>query len=127
MSAVKRVGKAVDRAIDAAGRKTSRGRTNKASREVSTSAYGSNRQAAGQDQDAGEVAVVLATGRAIEKALGLATWFERRGDCQVGLRTRSVAAVDDVIMPETSDMDDENDDQTRIRMVSCLEVGVRLR
>jgi ribonuclease P/MRP protein subunit POP7 len=93
----------------------------------------------------GEV-VVLGTGRAIEKTLNVAAWFQKQNDCRVSLRTRSVAAVDDVVLgnaknadgdwdadvdPDDADAeqegDDEAEDHSRVRMVSCLEVAVRLR
>jgi ribonuclease P/MRP protein subunit POP7 len=89
--------------------------------------------------------VVLGTGRAIEKTLNVAAWFQRQPDCRVNLRTRSVAAVDDVVLgtgdeeskevdPEEADgeMEEEGDaadvkDYARVRMISCLEVAVWLR
>lgn len=101
----------------------------------------------GADGSVGEV-VVLGTGRAIEKTLNVAAWFQRQNDCLVSLRTRSVAAVDDVVLggaktaagdgewdadadPEDADMEQERggevEDHSRVRMVSCLEVAVRLR
>lgn len=101
----------------------------------------------GNDGGDGEV-IVLGTGRAIEKTMNVAAWFQRQNDCRVSLRTRSVAAVDDVVLggakhadgdwdadadadPDDADAeqedDDETEDHTRIRMVSCLEVAVRLR
>ena len=95
----------------------------------------------------GEV-VVLGTGRAIEKTLNVAAWFQRQSDCRVSLRTRSVTAVDDIVLgggknadgdwdadgdPDDADAEQEGDDEaeaedhSRVRMVSCLEVAVRLR
>jgi ribonuclease P/MRP protein subunit POP7 len=89
--------------------------------------------------------VVLGTGRAIEKTLNVAAWFQRQPDCKVNLRTRSVAAVDDVVLgtgdEESKELDpDEADgemeeggdgadveDYARVRMISCLEVAVWLR
>lgn len=89
--------------------------------------------------------VVLGTGRAIEKTLNVAAWFQRQPDCKVNLRTRSVAAVDDVVLgtgdEESKELDpDEADgemeeggdgadveDYARVRKISCLEVAVWLR
>jgi len=101
----------------------------------------------GSEGSDGEV-IVLGTGRAIEKTLNVAAWFQRQSDCRVSLRTRSVAAVDDIVLgggknadgdwdadadPEDADEEQEGDDEaeagdhSRVRMVSCLEVAVRLR
>lgn len=78
---------------------------------------------------AGAEVLVLGTGRAIEKTLNVAAFFNRQKDCRVSLRTRTIGAVDDVIMGEAEGGDDEEaeEDQARVRMVSCLEVVVRLR
>ncbi|RYP42004.1 hypothetical protein DL767_000635 [Monosporascus sp. MG133] len=75
-------------------------------------------------EDAGEV-LVLATGRAIEKAVNVASFFQKQRDCVVQLRTTSVGAVDDVIVE--GDEEFPVGDETRKRMVSCLEVSIRLR
>lgn len=114
-----------------------------------TSGRGNNDSDSGQDGSneggEGEV-IVLGTGKAIEKTLNVAAWFQRQNDCRVSLRTRSVAAVDDVVVgtaknadgdwdadadPDDADAepegDDEAEDHSRVRMVSCLEVAVRLR
>ncbi|RYO85562.1 hypothetical protein DL766_007543 [Monosporascus sp. MC13-8B] len=75
-------------------------------------------------EDAGEV-LVLATGRAIEKAVNVASFFRKQGDCVVQLRTTSVGAVDDIIAE--GDEEFPAGDETRKRMVSCLEVSIKLR
>lgn len=75
-------------------------------------------------EDSGEV-LVLATGRAIEKAVNVGSFFQKQRDCIVQLRTRSVAAVDDVVIEGEEDF--PFGDETRKRMVSCLEVSIRLR
>lgn len=106
-----------------------------------------NGQAGSHEGSDGEV-VVLGTGRAIEKTLNVAAWFQRQNDCHVSLRTRTVAAVDDIVLGHAKDADadwdadadadpnetygdqerdDEAEDHSRVRMVSCLEVAVRLR
>lgn len=115
-----------------------------AGRNTSTSGDG---QGGGDEGSEAEV-IVLGIGRAIEKTMNVAAWFQRQNDCRVSLRTRSVAAVDDVVLggakhadgdwdadadadPDDADAeqegDDEAEDHSRIRMVSCLEVAVRLR
>ena len=85
---------------------------------------------AGRGGDGAEV-VVLGTGRAIEKTLNVAAWFNRQKDYRVSLRTRTLGAVDDVVMPETKNGEEDNGeggvDQARVRMVSCLEAVVTLR
>ncbi|RYP74034.1 hypothetical protein DL771_003223 [Monosporascus sp. 5C6A] len=75
-------------------------------------------------EDAGEV-LVLATGRAIEKAVNVASFFQKQRDCVVRLRSTSVGAVDDVIAE--GDEEFPMADETRKRMVGCLEVSIRLR
>ena len=75
-------------------------------------------------EESGEV-LVLATGRAIEKAVNVASFFQKQRDCIVQLRTRSVAAVDDVVVEGEEDF--PFGDETRKRMVSCLEVSIKLR
>lgn len=65
---------------------------------------------------------VLGTGRAVEKTLSLASWFEQEGDCNVVLRTRTVGTVDDVIVDEG-----EGEDESRVRKMSCLEVVITLK
>ena len=50
---------------------------------------------AGKGRDPEEV-VLKATGRAIEKALGLALFFQGQEDCRVMVRTGSVGVVDDI-------------------------------
>lgn len=86
---------------------------------------GEDGAAGGADKGGAEV-VVVGTGRAIEKTLNVAAWFDRQKDCRVNLRTRTIGAVDDV-MKEAESGEDDEDDQARVRMVSCLEVVVRLR
>ena len=67
-----------------------------------------------------EVAV-LGTGKAIQKCLGVASWFANEKDCVVCVRTRTVGTVDDVIVEG-----DEAEDMSRVRRVSALEVVIRL-
>lgn len=74
--------------------------------------------------DTGATAVTVAgSGRAVDKTLRLAGWFEQRGDCVVELRTATVGTVDDVRL----EGDDGADDESRVRRLSCLEVVVRLK
>ena len=73
----------------------------------------------------GKEVLIMGTGRAIEKTLNIAAWFNRRREYKVALRTRTVGVIDDLIVEEDGDQEDVGD--SRVRMVSCLEVGVRLR
>ncbi|KAK1478983.1 hypothetical protein CABS01_14667 [Colletotrichum abscissum] len=45
-------------------------------------------------------AIVLGTGRAIEKVLSIAAWFTEQSDCEVEVRTKTVGTVDDVVLEE---------------------------
>ncbi|KAF4124418.1 Alba [Geosmithia morbida] len=70
---------------------------------------------------------VVGTGRAVDKTLRLAGWFEQQGDCVVHLRTRTVATVDDVIVDACQGDDDDDEHHARLRKMSCLELSIRLR
>lgn len=74
----------------------------------------------------GTEVIVMGTGKVIEKTLSLASWFSEQSDCSVETRTRTVGAVDDIV---SGDMDDGLgiEDESRVRMMSCLEVTIRLR
>ncbi|KAH9883368.1 Rpp20 subunit of nuclear RNase MRP and P-domain-containing protein [Xylariomycetidae sp. FL2044] len=79
-------------------------------------------------ENAGEV-VVVGTGRAIQKVVEVAHFFQKQPDCVVRLRTASVGAIDDVIM---EDEDEEElglapESKERVRMMSCLEASIWLR
>lgn len=69
-----------------------------------------------------EEVVMKATGKAIEKLLGIALYWQGQDDVLVRIRTGSVGAVDDVV-----DAEGVEEDKSRVRRTSCLEVGVRLR
>ncbi|KYK60948.1 Ribonuclease P/MRP, subunit POP7 [Drechmeria coniospora] len=68
----------------------------------------------------GTQVTLLGTGRAVEKTLAIASWFQQRGDCVVKMTTRTVGTVDDVVTVE-------GEDESRLRMLSCLEVVLRLK
>ncbi|RNJ59968.1 hypothetical protein D7B24_000685 [Verticillium nonalfalfae] len=90
MSVVKRVRKQLDRSLQDRAPSTKKlslaQRVNLLNRDTST---------VGESNC--EV-LVLGTGKAIEKTLSVASWFEQQPDCQVQVRTRTVATVDDVVM-----------------------------
>jgi len=69
--------------------------------------------------------LILGTGRAIEKTVQLAAWFQRQPAYRIAVRTRTVCVIDDVVIEE--DDGEEAPQDSRVRRVSCLEVGVRLR
>ncbi|KAI0848520.1 Rpp20 subunit of nuclear RNase MRP and P-domain-containing protein [Daldinia vernicosa] len=75
-------------------------------------------------EDAGEV-VVLGTGRAIQKVVEVAMFFQKQQDCIVQLKTGSVGAVDDVVLEGEEEWGGEG--QERTRMMSSLEASIRLR
>ncbi|PHH61015.1 hypothetical protein CDD81_837 [Ophiocordyceps australis] len=57
----------------------------------------------------------VGAGRAVEKMVALAAWFERQGGYLVELRTSTSAAVDDVINKEG-----DEEDAARVRMDSVV-------
>lgn len=65
--------------------------------------------------------VLKATGKAIERLLQVALFFEEEEGVKVEIRTGSVGAVDDVV-----EKDGGETGESRVRRASCLEVGVRL-
>lgn len=67
-----------------------------------------------------EEVVVKATGKAIERALHVALHFSKESDCLVRIRTGTMGAVDDVEVKG-------EEEQSRIRRVPVLEVGLSLR
>lgn len=76
-----------------------------------------------------EEVVLKATGRAIEKVLGLGLYFKGQPDCMVRIRTGGVGVVDDIVA-EHSDGDAEEEEdlpETRVRRTSIVEVAVTLR
>ncbi|KAL1841730.1 hypothetical protein VTJ49DRAFT_6644 [Mycothermus thermophilus] len=81
----------------------------------------------GQIQDALDDVVLVATGRAIARAVDVAGFFTREKDLAVLVRTRTVRAVDDVLAAEEEEEEECGDfeEQVRVRNVSCVEVGIR--
>jgi ribonuclease P/MRP protein subunit POP7 len=78
--------------------------------------------ASGETRGEGSVVTLMGTGKAVERTLAVASWFEQEGDCLVEMRTRTVATVDDVVV-EDGDVEDES----RLRKLSCLEVSIKLK
>jgi ribonuclease P/MRP protein subunit POP7 len=74
---------------------------------------------AGKGRDGQEEEVIVkATGRAIEKALNVALYFQKQDDCRAVLRTGEVGAVDDIEI--------DGEESARVRKASVLEVGITL-
>ncbi|RCI13227.1 hypothetical protein L249_0828 [Ophiocordyceps polyrhachis-furcata BCC 54312] len=118
MSVVNRVQKLLDKSLRDASAATAAPRNASLSARV---------KALGQDDAAASASRTTVTisgaGKAIEKTLSVAGWFENKGDCVVEVRSGTVGAIDDVLPAEGEDGDDE----TRVRRLSYLEVVVRLK
>ncbi|KAH8803059.1 Rpp20 subunit of nuclear RNase MRP and P-domain-containing protein [Xylogone sp. PMI_703] len=71
-----------------------------------------------------EEVIIKGTGKAIEKVLRLAMFFQGQADVTVKLRTGSVGAIDDVV---NKDGDEDMVEESRIRRTSCLEVAINLK
>lgn len=97
--------------------------------------------------------VMKATGKAIEKALNMALWFQQREEFGIRIKTGSVGAIDDIVPAEEepddaeetrkdgdaqmkdANVDDEEKDitqdedipETRIRYASTIEVAVFMK
>ena len=87
-----------------------------------------NLQALSKQDKQPEEVFLKATGKAIEKALGLALYFQGQDDVKVTLKTGSVGAVDDIVQEgEESGSDGEELPESRVRKASTLEVAISLR
>ncbi|KAK3372238.1 Rpp20 subunit of nuclear RNase MRP and P-domain-containing protein [Podospora didyma] len=86
------------------------------------SSSGSVSGSGGFIEDALDDVVLIATGRAISRAVEIGAFFMREKELIVLPRTRTIPAIDDVVM---SDEDGEHEDQVRVRNLSCIEVGIR--
>ena len=67
------------------------------------------------------------TGKAVEKVLALGLFFQGQRDCRIRVGTGSVGAVDDVVVGDEEDAEGDGEEETRVRRVSVMEVGVRLK
>ncbi|RFU72695.1 ribonuclease p mrp, subunit pop7 [Trichoderma arundinaceum] len=118
MSVVKRTRKFLDKAL----------RSNaSAAKNVSLHArVEALKRDSGSETARGAVVSVMGTGKAIEKTLNVASWFEQQGDCIVKIRTRTIGTVDDVITEDTDDAFGD-DGESRVRKLNCLEVAISLK
>ncbi|CEI40895.1 hypothetical protein FVEN_g1472 [Fusarium venenatum] len=78
------------------------------------------KRTSGRAPDSG-VVTVLGAGKAIEKTLSLASWFEQEGDCEVEIKTGTVGTIDDVVT------EGDEEDESRLRKLNCLEVQIKLK
>jgi ribonuclease P/MRP protein subunit POP7 len=93
----------------------------------------------GQKGSEREQVFLRGTGKAIEKVLGLAVYFQSQDDLEVRIKTGSVGVVDDIERKEGnrgSDHDDEEGGgikvgeeipETQIRKASVIEVAISLK
>lgn len=113
---------------------------------ASSSALSSGTVPASVDPEKQEVKV-LATGKAIPKAIEVAAWFQRQPDCFISIKSGSLPTVDEVEHPigrvlgtARTEKDDEGDvemeldceeseefDSSRTRYLTYVEVGVKYR
>jgi ribonuclease P/MRP protein subunit POP7 len=80
------------------------------------------REGRGKGKGKGEEVVLKATGKAIERLLGVALFFQGEEGMKVEVRTGSVGAVDDVVEKQNG----AETGESQVRRTSCLEVAVRL-
>ena len=73
-----------------------------------------------------EEVVLKGTNRAIDKVLQLGLFFQGQGDVKVRIGTGSVGVVDDIEVEEGG-AEEEEVEETRVRRVSVVEVGVSLK
>jgi ribonuclease P/MRP protein subunit POP7 len=73
--------------------------------------------------DDGEEVSIKATGKAIERALSLATWFQGQDGYNVMIKTGSVGAIDDIELPDRGDMNVQSDSVHRGRKRKREEEG----
>jgi ribonuclease P/MRP protein subunit POP7 len=90
------------------------------------------RAAATQDDAGREAVVVRGAGRAIDRVLRLAAWFEERAreeGVRVRLVTGSVCAIDDILPPVDPPAAGEAGPlpESRVRQVSVLEARISRR
>lgn len=86
-----------------------------------------------EGEEAREEVLVKATGKAIQKALGVGVWFMKKEGFGVRVKTGSVGAIDDVEVPEEEGQDVGMKDgeveevvvpETRLRYASTVEIAV---
>lgn len=74
--------------------------------------------------------LIRGTGRAMAKTLNIAAYFQDQLDTRINVKTMTLEAVDDVVVDDDGAEDEGGfaaEEETRVRMVNCLEVAVSLR
>jgi ribonuclease P/MRP protein subunit POP7 len=125
MSLVKRVRKALEKTPQSATTKGLPLAARVAALKVAkpnTTTSSSKGQRGGVEDGLDDV-VLVATGKAIQKAVDVGGFFTRERELVVLVRTRTLQAVDDLVVDNEDEADVE--DQVRVRNVSCVEVGIR--
>ncbi|KAK3367321.1 Rpp20 subunit of nuclear RNase MRP and P-domain-containing protein [Lasiosphaeria ovina] len=92
-------------------------------------ADGGSASSAGFLSDSLDDVVMVATGRAIQKAVEIGAFFTREKELLVVPRTRSLAVIDDIVLDDDtlSGGEADGEDQVRVRNISALEIGIRWR
>lgn len=120
MAAATRVRKTLDRAHRSHQNNAAASKQASLASRIASLERSIGRDDGGADGKRAEV-IFAGTGRALEKVLSLAGWFEQEGDCEVEVRTGTVGVVDDIV-------DEDGDEEgSRVRKTSRLEVTVRLK
>lgn len=85
-----------------------------------------------------EEVVLKATGRAIERVLGMGLFLQGQGDLRVRIRTGGVGVVDDIVEGDDAEdtgkveeegvrKEEEELPESRVRKTSLIEVAVTLK
>ena len=75
-----------------------------------------------------EEVLLKGTGRAIERVLGMALYFQGQQDCLVRIRTGSVGVVDDIVQGDGENAEGSEDlPETRVRKTSVVEIAITLK
>ncbi len=80
------------------------------------------RQTSGAIEDRYDDVVLIGAGRAIQKTMEVGAVFTRRKDLCIVPRTSTITGIDDII---NVDEDADVEDSSRLRYISCLEIGIR--
>ncbi|KAM3554958.1 hypothetical protein MY1884_005858 [Beauveria asiatica] len=126
MSAVKRARKQLDRSLKSGGSSQAARKNASLHARIESLKRDVERDTSANEAYGASV-TLLGTGKAVEKTLALAGWFEQQSDCRVAVRTRTVATVDDVVAGGEPGAAEREEDESRLRRLSCLEVVVSLK
>ncbi|KAM3507123.1 hypothetical protein MY11210_007279 [Beauveria gryllotalpidicola] len=133
MSAVKRARKQLDRSLKSGGSSQAARKNASLDARIESLKRDVERDSSSANEAHAASVTLLGTGKAVEKTLALAGWFEQQQpDCRVAVRTRTVATVDDVVVAAAAAAGEpgaaeQEEDESRLRRLSCLEVVVSLK